>query len=232
MNIHYLQHVSFETLSCLEDWAYKPGNRVTATRFFEDDRLPFVDAFDMLIVLGGPMSIGDEAKYPWLKKEKELIAKAIAKGKMVLGICLGSQLVAEVLGSKVYANKEKEIGWFPVQIPDSISSPLNIIPSETMVFHWHGDTFDLPNSATLLASTTVCMNQAYFVNHNILGLQFHLEANEKSMAEFIAHGKSELEQGGNFVQTEAELQAGVAIYAAANQKYLIEILNRWVSLNA
>ena len=232
MNIHYLQHVPFETLSSVEDWAYKPGNRVTATRFFEDDRLPFVDAFDMLIVLGGSMSTGDEAKYPWLKKEKELIAKAIAKGKMVLGICLGSQLIAEVLGSKVYANNEKEIGWFPVQIADSISSPLYIIPSETIVFHWHGDTFDLPNNASLLASTTACKNQAFFINPNILGLQFHLEANEKSIGEFIAHGKSELTQGGNFVQTEAELQAGVAMYSAANQKYLIEILNRWVSLNA
>lgn len=232
MNIHYLQHVPFETLSSLEKWAYKPGNRVTATRFFEDERLPFVDAFDMLIVLGGPMSAGDEAIYPWLKKEKELIAKAIAKGKMVLGICLGSQLIAEVLGSKVYANKEKEIGWFPLQIANTMSSPLERIPSETTVFHWHGDTFDLPKDAVLLASTSVCVHQAYFVNPNILGLQFHLEANEKSIAEFITHGKKELEQGGNFVQTEQDLKAGIAQHADANQKYLIEILNSWVEMNA
>ena len=232
MNIHYLQHAPFETLSSLEDWVFKPGNRVTATRFFEDHRLPFVDAFDLLIVLGGPMSTGDEALYTWLKKEKELIAKAIAKGKMVLGICLGSQLIAEVLGSKVYANKEKEIGWFPLQIFNNISSPLDLIPSETIMFHWHGDTFDLPEQSILLASTSVCANQAYFVNPNILGLQFHLEATDKSIAEFITHGKSELEHGGNFVQTEQDINTGIALHAPTNQKYMIEVLNRWVALNA
>src|SRR3954463_16758150 len=99
MNIHFLQHVPFEDLGALEQWVSKPGNRVTSTRLYEDIRLPFVDLFDVLLIMGGPMSVHDEDRYRWLLAEKDLIRKALDKGKKVIGICLGAQLIAEVLGS-------------------------------------------------------------------------------------------------------------------------------------
>lgn len=232
MKIHFFQHVPYEDLGTIATWAYKPANFVTATRFYENDRLPFIDAFDMLIVLGGPMSVGDEAQYPWLKQEKEMIAKAIAKNKMVLGICLGAQLIAEVLGSKVYANTQKEIGWFPMQVFSEIDSPLSFLPPNYAVFHWHGDTFDLPQSATLLASTATTPNQAFWVNPSILGLQFHLESNRKTIAQFVENGKAELMQTGAFIQSENEIIAGSSEFTAANEAALVTLLDNWVACNS
>src|SRR5687768_628705 len=107
MNIHYFQHVPFEGLGWIENWAKVPGNTVTATKVYEDSRLPYVDLFDVLIVMGGPMGATDDDLYPWMKEEKKLIEKAILKGKRVIGICLGAQLIADVLGARVYPNKEK-----------------------------------------------------------------------------------------------------------------------------
>ena len=110
MNIHYFQHVPFEGLACMEDWVRRPSNKVTATRFYEDARLPFIELFDTLIILGGPMSVHDEKEYPWIAQEKDLIRRAIERGKRVIGICLGAQLIAEVLGATVSKNTFREIG--------------------------------------------------------------------------------------------------------------------------
>ena len=231
MNIHYFQHVAYEGLGNLEAWVNKPGHFVTATRFHENDRVPFIEAFDMLIVLGGPMSVGDEQEYPWLVKEKELIAKAIAKNKMVLGICLGSQLIAEVLGGNVYKNTEKEIGWFPIQVDHTKVSPLNSLSADYTLFHWHGDTFLLPEHAEVLASTAITPHQAFWVNPNVLGLQFHLECNEKSIAQFIEHGKEELELAGKYVQTAEQIWEGYEKYCAQNTADLVQVLNEWMRLN-
>lgn len=231
MNIHYFQHVPYEGLGNLEAWVNKPSHFVTATRFYENDRLPFIDAFDLLIVLGGPMSVGDEKQYPWLVKEKELIAKAIAKNKMVLGICLGSQLVAEVLGGNVYPNTEKEIGWFPLQVNNTKLSPLACLGEEYTLFHWHGDTYLLPDHAEVLASTALTPHQAFWVNPNVLGLQFHLECNEKTIAQFIENGKAELELTGKYIQTAEQITEGVSKYASQNASDLLQVLKAWMAFN-
>ena len=214
MNIHYFQHVPFEGLGSIENWAKKPDHKVTATRFYEDHKLPFIDICDMLIVMGGPMGVYDEDKYDWLTEEKRFIEKAIVRGKKVIGICLGAQLIAEVLGSKVYKNKEKEIGWMPLQLTAEGKSAhvFSDFAEGQNVFHWHGDTFDLPNGAIQLARTEACEQQAFLYDKHVLGLQFHLETTEESVASMIENCKEDLEQGGAYVQTVAQLSNEDHIY--------------------
>src|ERR1019366_3931236 len=116
MRLHYLQHVPFEGPGKIEEWAAKANHTVKASRLYANDSLPAAESFDMLVVMGGPMGANEDARYRWMKGEKLLIELAIEKEKKVLGICLGAQLIARVLGAKVYANGEKEIGWFPIEL--------------------------------------------------------------------------------------------------------------------
>ena len=144
MRVHYFQHVPFEGLGSIAGWLESRSARVTSTRFFEDSRLPGVTDIDWLVVLGGPMSANDEETRPWLSVEKRFIAEAVAGEKVVLGICLGAQLIASALGARVYPNPQPEIGWFPIERtrPGGLA-----LPARADVFHWHGETFDLPPGA-------------------------------------------------------------------------------------
>ena len=156
MRVHVLQHVPFEGPGRIAAWLAARSAEVTTTRLFEADAaLPPAGAFDVLIVLGGPMSANDEAALPWLRQEKRLVAAAILSGKAVLGICLGAQLMAAALGARVYPAQHKEIGWFPVQgcAPQDGSFAF---PATAEVFHWHGETFDLPDGAVHLARSAAC----------------------------------------------------------------------------
>jgi len=214
MNIHYFQHVPFEGLGSIGSWAGKPIHKLTATRFYEDHKLPFIDICDMLIVMGGPMSVHDEDKLDWLTEEKKFIEKAIVRGKKVIGICLGAQLNAEVLGSRVYKNKDREIGWMPLQLTEEgkKAAVFSDITDGQNVFHWHGDTFDLPNSAVQLARTEACEQQAFLYDGHVLGLQFHLESTEETISAMIEHCKDDLMGGGKYVQSEPELRNEDHIY--------------------
>ena len=139
--------------------------------------------------------------------EKKFIAKAIKHKKKIIGICLGSQLLASILGSRVYPNKEKEIGFFPINKVASNHPVLENFPDQPIVFHWHGDTFDLPKDAILLASSEICKNQAFIWNNQVLGLQFHIEVTESSIGELIKSGKSELIEAP-FIQSASKIQEG------------------------
>lgn len=114
LRIHYFQHVAFEGLGCIEAWAFEKDYVRTRTKFYETYRLPEITTIDWLIIMGGPMSVHDEEGHPWLNEEKAFIKQAIEAGKTVIGICLGAQLIANVLGANVYPNRHKEIGWFDV----------------------------------------------------------------------------------------------------------------------
>ena len=128
MKIHYLQHVPFEGLGSIESALKEGGHSISVTRLFSDDPLPDISAFDWLIVMGGPMGIKDEDEYSWLRTEKEFIKKTIQTGKVVLGICLGAQLIAEVLGARVYKNKYREIGWFDINFnPNLLEKIFNFL---------------------------------------------------------------------------------------------------------
>jgi len=210
MKIHYLQHVDFETPDTLLDWAEERGHGLSATRLFAGERLPGLQDIDLLVIMGGPMSVNDENQYPWLAGEKSFIREAVEQGCRVLGICLGAQLLASALGAKVNANPQKEIGWFPVSLtPEGKQSRVfyGFEPVFT-TFQWHGDTFDLPQGTTLLATGEVCANQAFQFGEHAFGLQFHMEVSQKGVKGLIEHGGDEL-VSAPFIQTaEQMLQSG------------------------
>ena len=226
IKVHYFQHAEFEGLGSIEEWVKLSGHSLTSTKFFENIRFPEIDDIDWLIVMGGPMSVNDEQKFPWLAEEKKFIRKAIDAGKVVIGICLGSQLVSAALGAKVYQNPEKEIGWFDIELTcfaktDKLFFDLK---DRFKVFHWHGDTFDLPQNAIHLAYSRGCKNQAYLYKDRVLALQFHLEPTQRSLMQMIDYGRDEL-KSGKYVQTEQEM-AEYSQYIDANRRILFTLLDR------
>lgn len=223
MRVHVLQHVAFEGLGCIADWLEARHATITCTRFFESPQLPALDDVDFVIALGGPMSVNDEAALPWLRDEKRFLADAIAAGKPVLGICLGAQLMASALGARVYPGREKEIGWFPVFAEPTGAFNANdpnacVLPAQIDVFHWHGETFDLPPTARLLAHSAVCRHQAFQIGRRAIGLQFHLETTPASLESMLTHCADELVAGQRFIADAATIRATPAEhYRHANQ---------------
>jgi len=183
VKIHVLQHVPFEGPAAVGAWAESRGHALEATRFFAEGRLPGIADFDRLVVLGGPMNVYEEDIHPWLAREKQFIGEAVSAGKSVVGICLGAQLIAVVLGAKVRRNPHREIGWFPVTWTEQArrSPAFRDLPEQQATFHWHGDTFDLPEGAVHLARSEACENQAFLFRDRVLGLQFHLESTPESV---------------------------------------------------
>lgn len=216
MKVHVFQHAPFEGLGSIRCWLDERGAEVSYTRCFAGDAIPALAGFDLVIALGGPMSVNDEAEWPWLKDEKLVLRDAIASDVPVLGVCLGAQLIASALGARIYPNAVKEIGWFPIHSLKN-SESLFGFPSECIVFHWHGETFDLPDGATLLARSDACENQAFQLKRNVIGLQFHLEMTPDSALAIVENCRHELTPS-QCIQSEAELRAVAASrYAMANE---------------
>ena len=212
MRAHYLQHVPFEGLGSIGPWLRAAGYAVTSTRFFESTGLPAPDEIDLLIAMGGPMSVNDEAEHPWLVPEKRLIRDCVQTGKAVLGVCLGAQLIASAMGARVHRHHTREIGWFPIQALRSKGGSTFRFPPSVDVFHWHGETFDLPSGATLLARSEACENQAFQLGRSVMGLQFHLETTPEAARDIVAHCRDELVPA-KYVQSEA------AILSASPETY-------------
>lgn len=226
LHIHYLQHVAFEGLGFIETWANENQHILSSTKFYEEFTFPNLADFDWLIIMGGPMGVYDEEKYPWLIAEKNFIFKAIKAQKTVIGICLGSQLIASALGTKVYPNKNKEIGWFPLTktYEGKEHSLLNDLPDEFFSFHWHGDTFDLPKDATHLLKTNICPNQAFLYRNKVLGLQFHFEVTPQTLKALTDNCRYEL-KADDFIQTENEILRQADLCKQSNE-YLKSILTK------
>jgi GMP synthase-like glutamine amidotransferase len=208
MQIHTLQHVPFEGPAAIADWAARRGHPLAVSHLYDGDPLPALADFDRLVIMGGPMSVGDTAEHPWLAAERAFIADAVAAGKSVIGVCLGAQLIAAALGARVYPNAEKEIGWFPVQLTEQARA-LDLcdgLPASLPVFHWHGDTFELPAGAVHLAESDACAHQAFLLDGRVLGLQFHLESTPTSVAAICEHGADEVVPA-RWVQSAAEMRA-------------------------
>ncbi len=225
--IHCLQHVPFEGLGAIENWIKDRKHQLTYTRFYEDHyQLPELDQFDWLIVVGGPMGVYDDELYAWLKVEKIFLKEAISADKTVLGICLGSQLIASALGCQIFSNKHKEIGWFDVQLTSEGKQHFLFdgAPKTFKVFHWHGDTYKLPEGATHLAFSAACVSQAFSYSDTVLGLQFHLEITPSSLQDMLQACGDELKKN-TYIQTEQEILADQGIMKNNNQ-LLIALLNK------
>ncbi len=202
MKIHYIQHVPFETPQAIKKWADDRGHDLTGTHLFNQEAFPSLDQFDWLFVLGGPMGVHDEEEYQWLKPEKEFIKKAIDANKVVVGICLGAQLIADVLGAVVHKHHMKEIGWFPVSLtPLGWDSPIfSKLPATFEAFHWHGDTFRIPKGALHIASSECCPNQAFIYGDRVIGLQFHIETMPEGVKALMEKCAHEFKEESEYIQ--------------------------------
>jgi GMP synthase (glutamine-hydrolysing) len=225
MKVFSLEHVPFETPACITDWVKDRDHTLSRVRLFAGEPLPAVDDLDWLVVMGGPMSVHDEAVYPWLAAEKRLIERAVGSGKAVLGICLGAQLIADVLGARVYRNRHREIGWFPVfRTPDSAQSPVfGDLPAWFTAFHWHGETFDIPAGGIRLAQTEATPNQA-FEYGTAWGLQFHLEATQESIEMLIGAAGEEIGDGP-YEQSVSAMLSDTSVFSVLTP-LLYEVLDR------
>lgn len=231
MNIHYLQHVPFEGLGTLEQWAIAQQHHLSCTLFFEaSHQLPDPAEVDLLIIMGGPMGVYDEALYPWLGAEKQFIQRCIALHKKTLGICLGAQLLAHCLGATIRPAAHREIGWYPVS-PTADSKALGwfqqLFSASPQVFHWHGDQFDIPEGAVHLLRSEANENQAFAHGTQVLGLQFHVEAATPQVELMLAHGADELVDAPH-IQSRQEIIRGAQQHSEGCYALLSTILEQWI----
>ena len=207
MRVHYLQHVPFEGVGAIADWVAAHGHSLSGTQMALSPP-PQTIAFDFLVIMGGPMNIYEEREYPWLRQEKALISAALAEGKLVLGICLGAQLLADALGGPVTRGAQPEIGWYPVELTEASrgSVVFRRLPERFTALHWHGDTFAIPPGAIHAASAAACANQAFeHVGGRAGGIQFHLEETRASLAALVDEARDELVAGPWIASKEALL---------------------------
>jgi GMP synthase-like glutamine amidotransferase len=225
MHAVILQHHPIEGPGSLTPWLARHTTSCQIVHLYAGEECPAPEAVDLLIILGGPMSVNDEGEFPWLRGEKVFIREVIDRQHPVLGICLGSQLIASALGAEVKPNPHKEIGWLPIE-GLAVTAPLTL-PSTT-VFQWHGDTFALPAGAILLARSEACAHQAFLYKENVLALQFHLESTPELVQRFIETGNDELVDAP-YIQTSQEILAAPADLYDVGNRLLEEFLNRLIS---
>ena len=224
MHIQVFQHVSFEGLGYIEHYLNQAQHQISYSKFFASPCLPSLEHIDALLIMGGPMSVHDHAEYPWLRDEIEFIRRFAATGKPMLGICLGAQLIANALAADVYANPEKEIGWHPISTSKHGKDQVFQFPSCIEVFHWHGETFSLPQGAICLAHSQGCAQQAFQLGRHIIGLQFHLEATQQTAKALVSHCQAELVKG-RYIQSADEIMAAAPERYMAINQLMSEVLD-------
>ncbi|MFE5321321.1 type 1 glutamine amidotransferase [Paenibacillus sp. NPDC056579] len=225
MRLLLLKHFDFDDPFCIASWAAEKGYDITVMSPPDGFRAPSLDTFELLVILGGPMSAYHDAEHPWLTEEKSFIRQAVEEGKKVLGICLGAQMLSEALGGRVYRSEHKEIGWHPVKRL-RIEHPLfSGVPEQFYSFHWHGDCFDIPEGAVSLAYSDACRVQAFAYGEQVLGLQFHLETTASCMTTMLDRWHDELADTP-FIQ-KAEQMVGQAYRTEHSFTILKQILSNY-----
>jgi GMP synthase (glutamine-hydrolysing) len=224
-----LRHVAFEDLGSFEVLLRNADFEITYVDAPTTD-LSTVDASapELLVVLGGPIGAYQEREYPFLRAERALLERRLSEHGPTLGICLGSQLLAQALGARVYRGPRKEIGWAPLDLtPEGHRSVLSRLDgAHTPVLHWHGDTFDLPDGATLLASTPAYAHQAFSWGQAVLGLQFHPEVTARRLEAWYVGHAGELQLEGidaDNLRVEGEQ------FAPLLQSYAEPFLHAWLA---
>lgn len=207
MKVHWFQHVPFEGLGRIENWIETKGFTAVCTGLWAGDPLPNPAEIEFLVVMGGPMSVNDEEGFAWLSDEKKVVRAVIDRGKPVLGVCLGAQMIASAMGARVYQGSAPEVGWMPVSRAEESDSAPFVFPNRLTVFQWHGETFDLPERAVRLAGSEVCYNQAFLLGERVVGVQFHLETTLESAAALVKNCPEDLASGGGYVQSAEEILA-------------------------
>lgn len=221
-----LRHVAFEDLGVFAEPLAERG-------FSFDVRQAGVDTVsdaewrdaDLAVVLGGPIGVYETDKYPWLERQTAQLRGRLAAGRPTVGVCLGAQLIAAALGERVYPGAAKEIGWAPVELSEAgRAGPLAVLEGQP-VLHWHGDTFDLPEGAARLASTSVTPNQAFALGDTVLGLQFHPEADPKHIEAWLIGHTAELTAAGIDL---AAVRADTARYGEAAARAGQALITAWL----
>lgn len=227
--IHFLLHAPFETPAYITTLVNESRHAVSCTCLWESTTFPEPEDIELLVVMGGPMNIYEHDRYPWLIQEKAFLRQVIDKGNKVLGICLGSQLLADALGGTVVRNRCKEIGWYPVTLTKAaMSSPLlHEVPQVIVPLHWHGDTYPPPPGAVMLGSSEACANQGFFFDNRVVGLQFHLEMTQESIEQMISACGDEL-VSDEFVMTAKEIRGGTGKYLDSAQAVMRQILRNLI----
>ena len=227
--VYAIQHLAFEDLGAWEDVLYSLGLRVRYVEAGVEDLSRAFQHKGLTVILGGPIGVYEHADYPFLTQEIELLQQRLAAGLPTLGICLGAQLIAYALGAKVYSGEQKEIGWSKLDITATENNPLEVL-TDTEVLHWHGDTFDLPKDATLLASSKLYPNQAFGYGNNVLALQFHAEVAGDNLEKWLIGHTAELRQAGvNIPALRHDNQQFAAALESASAQVLLQFLK---NLNA
>ncbi|WP_339412927.1 glutamine amidotransferase [Pseudomonas sp. EA_35y_Pfl2_R5] len=225
--VQAIRHVGFEDLGNFEAPLRKAGYAIEYVEAAERD-LGLLDPLDadLLVVLGGPIGVYDHASYPLLTDELELLRARLAADRPTFGICLGAQLMAAALGARVYPGPAKEIGWSALDLTPALEyQPLAAL-RDVPVLHWHGDTFDLPEDCSLLASTSLCRNQAFSRGPNVLGLQFHPEVRGARFEHWLLGHASELATSGI---DPATLRRDAKHYANGLEKAGGILLEQWLA---
>ena len=231
MRIHYFQHDHFEDLGYIADWAISRGFTTSVTRFDLYPEFPTHDEYDWLIVLGGKMSVNDSADFTWLAEEIEFIKASMMEGKIVIGICLGSQLVAKAAGTEVFRNAEPEMGFWPVKFSAEASRDIVFrhFPAELQVLHMHFDTFTLPEQAVNMASSEVTSCQAFRLGERVFAFQFHFEVSPENVAGFISAVEPEIISGKH--TQLAEQMLSLSGYCTGNNLIFKKVLDEIYTLS-
>ncbi len=225
MRVHAICHVPYEGPALIGEWAELQGHVLTTSLAFTEEFPPAAE-LGMLVVMGGPMDADDEIASPWLSAEKAYVREAIDAGLPVLGVCLGAQILAEVLGGTVRRAEQPEIGWFPVGLtPHGCGEPLFAFwPAAFTAGHWHFDTFDLPDGVHPVLSSDRTENQAFVWGDRVVGLQFHLEWTPEALSELAAATADDLPRGAFVTDTETMI-AEAPLYAGVATTLLFELLD-------
>jgi GMP synthase (glutamine-hydrolysing) len=229
-HVYVLQHHECETLGIIADALKHAAITPKYIRSFEGEAVPKdIGGAAGLIVMGGPQSVYEQDKFPWLRDELRLIENALKQTKPILGVCLGSQLLAAALGANVYAGRTKEIGWNQVTLTDFAAKDaiLSGEPSSFIGFHWHGDIFDLPRGGTLLASFALTAHQAFRYGTNAYGTLFHLEVTLPQIDKMVETFANELRTAG---LNGSAIKLNAHTHLPVLQKIGKEVFARWVGL--